>query len=71
MASEAKVFIVDRDYKADYLVYFVDHDGQQMNHQLISPGELVDCEHKANVKVFIVDRDYKANIKITRENFPR
>ena len=71
MASKAKVFIVKQAYQADHKVFFVDHEYQQQNHQIISPGELVDHEYQADVKIFIVDQAYKASIKITRKNFPK
>lgn len=69
--SKAKVFIVDKDYKAKYKVFFVDQTYKEKNAQLITPGELVKNEYQADVKVFIVDKDYKADIKITRQNFPK
>lgn len=53
-----KVFVVDRDYK-------------EKNAGIISGGQLVDRDYKADVKVFIVDRDYKANILITHKHFPK
>ena len=68
--DKVKVYIVDRDFKADHKVFLVDRDSQQKNHQLISPGLLVDRDFKADKKVFIVDRDFKADIKITKKNFP-
>jgi dUTPase len=71
MAGEAKVFIVNSDYQADYKVFFVDSDYQEKNAQIIKGGKLVNSTSQANVKVFIVDSDYKADIKITRKNFPR
>jgi hypothetical protein len=67
----AKVFIENQEYKANHKVFFVDHDYQQKNHQLICPGVLVKQEYQANVKVFIVSQEYKADIKITRNNFPK
>ena len=67
----AKVFIVDRDYKADYKVFFVERDYQEQNASIIAGGQLVDRDYKADVKVYIVDRDYKANIKITHAHFPK
>lgn len=66
-----KVFIVDRDYKADYKVYFVELDYKEKNAAIISGGQLVNRNYKADVKVFIVDRDYKANILITHKHFPK
>jgi len=71
MANKAKVFIVDKDYKADYKVFFVDQPYKEANVQVISPGSIVQHDYQADVKVFIVDKDYKANIKIMRKNFPR
>lgn len=71
MASKAKVFIVNHDYRADHKVFFVDHDYQQKNHQIISPGELVNHDYQADVKVFIVSHDYQASIKILKKNFPK
>lgn len=67
----AKVFIVDREYKADYKVFFVEHDYKEKNAGIISGGQLVDRDYKADVKVFIVDREYKANILITHKHFPK
>ena len=63
-----KVFIVDRD---DYKVFFVEQDYKEKNAGIISGGQLVDRDYKADVKVFIVDRDYKANILITHKHFPK
>ncbi len=71
MASQAKVFIVEHDYQADYKVYFVDHDYQEKNAQIISGGKLVDYDYQADVKLFIVKHDYQAQIKIMRKNFPK
>jgi hypothetical protein len=71
MASKAKVFIVNQGYNADHKVFFVDHDYQQKNQQIISPGELVKHDYQADVKVFIVSHDYQASIKIMRKNFPK
>jgi len=68
--SNAKVYIVNQDYKADYKVYFVDQSYKEKNAQLIFPGELVKQDYQADVKVFIVDHEYKADIKIMRKNFP-
>ena len=51
--------------------FFVDHDYQEKNQQIISPGVLVDHDYQADVKVFIVDHDYQATIKILRNNFPK
>lgn len=67
----AKVFIVDREYKADYKVFFVERDYKEKNAGIISGGQLVDRDYKADVKVFIVDREYKANILITHKHFPK
>lgn len=50
-----KVFIVGRDYKANYKVFFVEQDYKEKNAAIISGGQLVDCNYKADVKVFIVD----------------
>ena len=61
---------VGHDYQAKHKVFFVDHEYQQKNHQLISPGELVKHEYQADVKVFVVSHDYQATIKIMRKNFP-
>jgi hypothetical protein len=71
MGAKAKVYIVDKDYKADHKVCFVSQGYQEKNTQLITPGELVRQEYQADVKVFIVDQEYKATIKIQRKNFPR
>jgi hypothetical protein len=62
---------VKHDYQADYKVFFVDHDYQEKNAELIADGKLVDHDYQADVKVFIVDHDYQANIKIMRKNFPK
>lgn len=67
----AKVFIVDRDYKAQYKVFLVDQDYKEKNAALIAGGQLVDRDYKADIKVFIVDRDYKADIIITHKHFPK
>jgi hypothetical protein len=69
--GKAKVFIVDRDYKADYKVFFVDQPHKEQNARIISPGALVARDHQADVKVFIVDKEYKASIKVMRKNFPK
>lgn len=71
MATKAKVFIADSEYKAKYKVFFVDQSYKEKNTQLILPGELVKYESQADVKVFIVDQEYKADIKILRKNFPK
>ena len=71
MAAKAKIFIVDREYKADRKVYFVDQNYKEKNAQIISPGELVRSDYQADTKVFIVDQEYKADIKIMRKNFPK
>ncbi len=67
----AKVFIVDRQYNADYRVCFVDREYRQKNHQIIAGGKLVDREYNADCKVFIVDHEYQAQILITHANFPK
>lgn len=46
-------------------------DYKEKNASIISGGQLVDRDYKADVKVFIVDRDYKANILITHKHFPK
>lgn len=66
MASGTKVFIVDRDYQADYKVFFVDQPYKEKNAQLITPAVLVTREHQADVRIFITDRDYQADVKIMR-----
>ena len=75
MAAKARVFIVNQnqEYKADRKVYFVDYAYQEKNAELITPGELVQYEHQADIKVFIVNQnqEYKADIKIMRKNFPK
>lgn len=65
-----KVYIVDREYKAQHKVFFVDHEYQEKNAAIIKGCKLVQREYEADVKVFIVDREYKADIKIMRKNFP-
>ncbi len=67
----AKVYITEREGRADYKVYFVERDREQKNHQLITDGQLVNSESRANVKVAIVKRPREANILITRKNFPK
>ena len=67
----AKVFIVDREYKADHRVFFVEREYEQKNHKIISPGKLVAREYEADIKVAIVDREYQSTIKILRKNFPK
>ena len=69
--SKAKVFIVDRDYQADYKVFFVDQAHKEKNAHIIKGGQPVDRSHSADVKIFIEDREYKADIKIMRKNFPK
>lgn len=69
--ANAKVFLVNQDYKADYKVFFVDQPHKQKNAQIICPGTLAGQEHQADVKVFIVEQEHKADIKIMRKNFPR
>ena len=71
MATKAKIFVVDQEYRADRKVYFVDQAYQEKNAVLISPGELVRQEYQADTKVFIVDQEYRADIKIMRKNFPK
>jgi hypothetical protein len=67
--AKRKVFITDRENRANYKVFFVRSDAQQKNHQLIYPGELVRSENQAEFKVFITDRENNADIKITPKNF--
>lgn len=67
----AKVYITEREGRADYKVYFVERDREQKNHQLITDGQLVASESRANIKVAIVKRPREANILITRKNFPK
>jgi hypothetical protein len=67
----AKVFIVDRDCKADYKVCFVDQPYKEKNAQLMIGGELVDRDDHADVKVCIMGQDDNADITITRKHFPR
>lgn len=69
--SNAKVFIVDSPFKANYKVCFVDYDSQQKNHQIIAGGKLVNSEYQANVKVAIVNSPFQADICITHKNFPK
>jgi hypothetical protein len=69
--GQAKVFIVDQAYKANYKVYFVDQPYQEKNAAIIAGGKLVKYEHEADVKVYIVNQDYQADIKIIRKNFPK
>ena len=71
MSNKAKVFIVDRENKAQHKIFFVDRENKEKNTALIDPGVLVKRENDANIKVFIVDRENKADILITRENFPK
>ena len=66
---KAKVFITLQENKAKYKVFFVDQSYKEKNAQIITPGELVKEEHKAEIKVFIVDLEHKADIKIMRKNF--
>ena len=70
MATKARIFIVDQEYRAKYKVYFVDQSYQEKNTALISPGEQVRQEYQADTKVLIVDQEYRADIKIMRKNFP-
>jgi hypothetical protein len=70
MASKAKVFIVKYPHQAEHKVFFVDHDHQESNAQIIAHGELVKYEHQADVKVFIVKYKHLASICIKRKNFP-
>lgn len=71
MANGAKVIMVKHDYEADYKVYFVDHDYQEQNAEILSGAELVSHDYQANMKVFIVQHDYQADIRIMPKNFPR
>lgn len=69
--NKVKVFVVNHEHEADYNIFFVHKPYEERNTQIISPGELVDQEYKADIKAFIVDQAYKAKIKIMRKNFPR
>lgn len=69
--AKAKVFIVDKEYKADYKVFFVDQAYKEKAAKVISGGEVVKREYQADYKIFIVDKDYKADIKIMHKNFPK
>jgi hypothetical protein len=71
MANGPKVFLVDRDHRADYKVLLVDQPHKEKNAQLLANAKLVQREHEADLKLFIVDRDFKADIKIQAKNFPR
>jgi hypothetical protein len=71
MAGQARVFIVDSEYKADRKVFFVDSESQEKNTQIIAGGKLADSEYQADLKVFIVNSEYQADIKIMRKHFPR
>ncbi len=71
MASQAKVFLVNQEYEADYKVFFVANDYEEKNAQIIAGGKLVGQAYEAEIKVFIVNQDYQADIKITRKHFPR
>ena len=61
---------MDRDYKADDRVCFVDRSSQEKHAQLIAGGELVDRDYQADVQIFIVEQDSKADITITRKALP-
>ena len=65
-----KIFLVKQEYKAKYKVCFVNQSYKEQNAEIISGGELVDQEHKADIKIFIVDQEFKADIKIMHKNFP-
>ncbi len=71
MANGPKVFLVDKDYKADYKVFLVEHSYKEKNAQLLAGGTLVQKDYQADTKVFLVDKDYKADICIMQRNFPR
>jgi hypothetical protein len=49
--NNVRIFIVNREYEADYNVFFVHKPYEERNTHIITPGELVDQEHKADVKV--------------------
>lgn len=71
MANGPKVYLVDRDYQADYKVFLVDQQHKEKNAQLLTNGKLVQREHEADLKLLIVDKDYKADIMIQAKSFPR
>ena len=71
MANGPKVFLVDRDHRADYKVFLVDQPYKEQNAQLLAHAKLVHREHEADMKLFLVDRDHKADIKIQAKSFPR
>jgi hypothetical protein len=64
------VFIVDKEYKADYNVCFVEKSIEEKNTGLIRNGQMVPHEYEAEKKLYIVDHEDLADIKIMRENFP-
>lgn len=68
MASP-KVQIVNYESQANHKVFFVTHDSQQKNHQLLLGGKLVTSSPE--LKVFIVKYASQASILITQKNFPR
>jgi len=65
----AKIQIVNHESQADHKVFFVTHDSQQKNHQLLMGGKLV--QSSPEIKVFIVKHESQASIKITHKNFPK
>jgi hypothetical protein len=71
MPNATKVFLVDRDYKADYKVFLVDQPYKEVNAQLLGNAVLVERDYQADLKLFIVDKDYKADIRIQAKKFPR
>ena len=69
--SKAKVLPVDKEYEADYKVFFVNQAYKEKDAKIIAGGEVVKQEYKADFKLFIVDQEYKADIKILHKNFPK
>ena len=67
----AKIFLVKHPGKAKYKLCFVNHEGQQKNHQIILGGKLVKTEGQADTKIFVVKHPGQADILITHKNFPK
>jgi hypothetical protein len=74
----ARIYLVDKDYKADVKVFEVNHkDEADLLYCLVdkdtkAQGDAlwyyVDKDYDATCKVFCVDHDYNADLKIFRVN---
>jgi len=66
-----KIFVVDRESKADYTVCFVKSRFREKNADIIKNGEITQNEYRADITVYITDRESRADILITYDNFPK